>query len=333
MIMKIACLFLLLVQVVPASAQTSQNADSTDGGTQVTLRTATGDIYGTLQIPEKMQQIPVVLIIAGSGPTDRNGNSPMGVTASPYRMLADSLLLHGIATLRYDKRGIAASASAMRSESELTFENYIDDAVNWIKWLRTDKRFSRVIVLGHSEGSLIGMVAARTGNADAYISVSGLADRADKTISKQLHRQMPQMADKADMLFDSLSKGYRVQEPGGTMNMLFRASVQPYLISWFKYDPAQEIKKLTIPVLILQGTTDVQVNVSDAQALKQADPQATLILIDGMNHILKASPADMQQNVATYHEPRLPLKPELVTAIDAFILRKGAHAGPQNPHR
>jgi alpha-beta hydrolase superfamily lysophospholipase len=325
MIMKTILFFLLLVQIIPANAQTQQNADSTDGGSESTLRTATGDIHGTLLTPEKAHQSPVVLIIAGSGPTDRNGNSPMGVTASPYRMLADSLLQHGIATLRYDKRGVAQSARAMRSESELTFENYIEDAVSWIKWLRTDKRFSRVIVLGHSEGSLIGMVAARTGNADAYISVSGLSDRADKTISKQLHLQMPQLADKADILFDSLGKGYRVQEPGGTMNMLFRASVQPYLISWFKYDPSQEIKKLTIPVLILQGTTDVQVSVADAQALKQADPQATLAIIDGMNHVLKTSPADMQQNLATYHDPKLPLKPGLVTAIDKFIRKDGSH--------
>lgn len=325
--MKIVLFFLLLVGVFPAAAQTRQTSDSANDGSMVTLRTPTGDIYGTLSIPVNAQRAPIVLIIAGSGPTDRNGNSPMGVTASPYRMLADSLLQHGIASLRYDKRGVAESRKAMRSESELTFENYIDDAVSWIKWLREDKRFSRVIVLGHSEGSLIGMVAAGTGNADAYISVSGLADRADKTISKQLHLQMPQMADKADILFDSLDRGYRVHEPGGQMNMLFRSSVQPYLISWFKYDPSQEIKKLKMPVLILQGATDVQVSVADAKALKQADPQATLVIIDGMNHILKASPADMQQNTAAYHDPGLPLKPELVTAIDNFILRKDDNAG------
>jgi pimeloyl-ACP methyl ester carboxylesterase len=315
---------LLLAQFMSAAAQSQPAADSANPGSESTLHTPTGDIYGTLLIPANRQGVPIVLIIAGSGPTDRNGNSSMGVTASPYGMLADSLFQHGIASLRYDKRGIAESAKAMRSESELTFRTYIDDAKDWIKWLRADHRFSRLIVLGHSEGSLIGMVAAGEGHADAYISVSGPGDRADRIISKQLHLQMPQMAEKADLLFDSLSKGHTVQEPGGTMNMLFRSSVQPYLISWFRYDPQQEIKKLKMPVLILQGTTDVQVSVADAQTLKQADPAATLVIINGMNHVLKASPADMQQNKATYSSPLLPLKPELVTAIDTFVLRKDA---------
>jgi len=324
MIMKNSLLFLFLAQFLSATAQPQQAADSANTGSKATLLTPTGELYGTLLIPANRQRVPVVLIIAGSGPTDRNGNSTMGVTASPYKMLADSLFQHGIASLRYDKRGIAESAKAMRSESELTFGNYIDDAVGWIRWLRADMRFSRVIVLGHSEGSLIGMVAARETHADGYISVSGAGERIDKIINAQLQARAPQLAEKAAVLLDSLTKGQYVQEPGGALNALFRSSVQPYLISWCRYDPKEEIKKLHIPILILQGTTDIQVSVAEAQALKNAQPAATLVLIEGMSHVLKPAPADPQQNMATYNMPGLSLKPELVTAIDTFVLRKGA---------
>jgi hypothetical protein len=164
------------------------------------------------------------------------------------------------------------------------------------------------------------MIAAREGNADGYISVSGSGERIDKTINKQLkERASPQMAAQAALLFDSLSKGHTVQEPGGPLNALFRASVQPYMISWLKLEPQQEIKKLTIPILILQGRTDIQVSVDDAKALKEANPAATLVLIDSMSHILKEGSADQQKNMATYFQPDLPLKPELISNIVGFV--------------
>ncbi len=317
--------FLFLLQTLSATAQTPSKAptqhptDSTAGLSDMILQTAKGNIYGTLAIPDKKQKMPVVLIIAGSGPVDRNGNT-WGMESNVYRMLADSLHQHGIASLRYDKRGVGQSAAAMRSESDLTFRDMINDVIGWIRLLKTDGRFSRVIVLGHSEGSLIGMIAAKEADADAYISVSGAGDRIDKIIETQLRARAPQEAEKATLLLDSLSKGYKVQEPGGNLNGLFRASVQPYMISWIRYDPREEIKKLKIPILILQGSTDIQVSVEDARALKEAQPAATLVLVEGMNHVLKPAPADPQQNIATYNAPELSLKPELVSAIGAFIL-------------
>ncbi len=316
---------LLLLQVLsaaaqmPASAPPRHPADSAGGPSDMILQTDKGNVYGTLAIPDTKQKMPVVLIIAGSGPVDRNGNV-RGMESNVYHMLADSLLQHGIASLRYDKRGIGQSAAAMRSESDMTFRDMIGDAIGWIRLLKADGRFSRVIVLGHSEGSLIGMVAAKEANADAYISVSGAGDRIDKIIETQLRARAPREVDKATLLLDSLSKGYKVQEPGGNLNGLFRASIQPYMISWIRYDPRKEIKILKIPILILQGATDIQVSVEDARALKEAQPAATLVVVEGMNHVLKPAPADPQQNIATYNAPGLSLKPELVTAIDEFIL-------------
>lgn len=137
----------------------------------VTLKTPTGEIFGTLELPAVRTPVPVALIIAGSGPTDRNGNSPAIPGANnSLKMLADGLAARGIASVRYDKRGIAASRAAMTGEQDLRFDLFIEDAVGWVKQLRADPRFSTVTIIGHSEGSLIGMIAAREAGAAAYVS-------------------------------------------------------------------------------------------------------------------------------------------------------------------
>lgn len=299
-------------------AQTNPTAVSTE--TDITLKTQKGDIFGTLMIPDNAKPSPVVLIIAGSGPTDRNGNSPLGVNCNAYKMIAQALAANGISSLRFDKRGIAASRAAMVNESDLRFENYIDDAKGWITLLKSDKRFNKVLVLGHSEGSLIGMVAAGQTQADGYISVAGIGKTADQTIYEQLRVQLPEpMLSETKVALDSLKSGMTVTKYNPMLASLFRPSVQPYLISWFKYNPSEEIKKLKIPVMIVQGTTDIQVSVEDAKLLSAAKPDAKLALFDGMNHILKEAEADRQKNAATYSQPDLPLKAGLIDSLASFI--------------
>jgi len=284
----------------------------------VTLNTDTGNIEGTLLIPDTTVISPVALIIAGSGPTDRNGNNP-AMTNNCLLMLADSLAQHGIASLRYDKRGIAKSQSAGLDESQLRFEDYIQDAVGWIAYLRSDSRFGDIIVIGHSEGSLIGMIASQQGAADKFISLAGIAQTADNIIREQLQTQAPAILAVANPILDSLAQGKTVSDVPSTLYSLFRPSVQPYMISWMKYDPTVEIAKLKIPVLIIQGTTDIQVKVKEAQALAKANPEAQIRIIDGMNHILKPAVADPQTNFKTYTDPNLPLMPEMVKSIVHFI--------------
>ena len=296
----------------------SQKANTVNTGEDVTLKTGTGEIYGTLLVPERDKTVPVVLIISGSGPTDRNGNNPM-MTNNSLKMTAEALRDEEIASLRYDKRGVAKSERAGADESKLRFENYIDDAAGWIKMLKSDQRFNKVIVLGHSEGSLIGMIASLKGGADAFISVAGAGKPADEILKEQLKTQPSYVKDLAYPIIDKLKKGDTVPDVNPLLNSLFRPSVQPYLISWFKYNPAKEIKKLKIPVLIIQGTTDLQVKVNDAEALKKADKKAELVIIDGMNHILKQADNNKEENLKTYDEPNLPLHKEYVSAITSFI--------------
>ncbi|HLI92563.1 MAG TPA: alpha/beta fold hydrolase [Puia sp.] len=299
------------------------SAGAHDGET-LSLKTATGTLVGTLVVPADQKKVPVVLIIAGSGPTDRDGNSPnMGLHSDMYKLLADSLASHGIASFRYDKRGVGASAGAMTSKADLTFDDYIADAAGWIELLRKDPRFSRTVVLGHSEGSLVGMVAAREAKADAYISAAGAGDRIDKVLLPQIEVQSAGLADSARRLFDSLAEGLAVHVASGPLLVLFRPSIQRYMISWMKYDPRNEIKKLTVPILILQGTADLQVTIADAEKLKAARPDAILNLIPGMNHIFRdaGAGADRAANLATYSNPSLPLDATLVGDIVSFINR------------
>ncbi|MES2702401.1 MAG: alpha/beta fold hydrolase [Bacteroidota bacterium] len=282
------------------------------------LNTATGNIYGTLTAPDVDKKVPVVMIIAGSGPTDRNCNQP-GMTTNAYKMLADSLLKYNIATVRYDKRGVGESLASGLSEEKLSFDDMIDDAAAMIKKLQGDKRFSKVIVLGHSEGSLVGMGAALKMPPAAFISVAGAGERADKVIEKQYAAQAPKMAAEVRVAFDSLIGGYNIKNPSPALASIFRPSVQGYLRSWLRHDPQVEIRKLKQPVLIVQGATDIQVKMENAEMLKKAQRKARLEIIQGMNHPLKAAPEDRQKNILTYDNPSLPLAPGLVPALVKFI--------------
>jgi pimeloyl-ACP methyl ester carboxylesterase len=238
-------------------------------------------------------------------------------------MLADGLASRGIATLRYDKRGISASRAAMTTEADLRFNHFIEDAEAWIKQLRADKRFSTITVIGHSEGSLIGMVAAREARADAYVSLEGAGRKAQDILAEQLKAQPlpPEMFAQIQHILASLSAG-STPPPDSVPPMLaplFRASVMPYLISWFKYDPAAEIAKLDIPVLIIQGTTDIQTSMTDAQALAAGNKSAKFIQIEGMNHILKEVSGNRLAQIPKYSDPTLPVVPKLLDGIAAFI--------------
>jgi len=212
-------------------------------------------------------------------------------------------------------------------EADLRFEMYVDDAAAWIAKLRSDPRFSTITVIGHSEGSLIGMLAASRAKADGYVSIAGVARPAGQILRDQLRPQIGSAAElwqQNETILTSLEAGKSVDPlpsplatvPG--LAALYRPSVQPYLISWLKYTPSAEIAKLSMPILILQGTTDVQVSVAEAQALKAAAPNAQFVVIEGMNHVMKHV-VDTAQQAASYSDPSLPMVPDVPNAIVALV--------------
>ena len=292
------------------------------GDEPITLHTATGDIHGMLMMPQGNTPCPVVLIIAGSGPTDMNGNSiGAQMTNNSLLFLANGLAENGIASVRYDKRGIGKSSKAGCKEEELRFDHYINDAAAWADKLGNDRRFSKVIIAGHSEGSLIGMVAAQRSKAvSAYISIAGCGSPAYEIIEKQLQGNPETIRNESAAICKELRQGRTVTDIPFYLMSLYRPSVQPYLISWFGYNPASEIARLSIPVLIAQGDKDIQVGVDEAEKLHKACPKASYLIVKGMNHVLKQCDSEnMQLQLMTYNNPDLPVKPELIEAIVDFI--------------
>ena len=286
------------------------------------LETPTGILRGSIMLPFALGKFPLVVLISGSGPTDRDGNS-LGLPGknNALGMLAQALAERGIASVRYDKRGVAASARAATSEEDLRFEMYADDAAAWVRKFRTDKRFSTIIIAGHSEGAMLGILATQRAPADGYISIAGIARPADAVLHDQLAAGLPKpVADQADAILASLAVGKTVPVPRDMpLSAVFRASVQPYMISWFKWDPAAELAKVKVPVLILQGTTDIQVAVAEADSLQKAAPTATLVKVEGMNHVLKGVVGDQATQLRSYSDPALPLVGTVVDAIAKFV--------------
>jgi len=248
------------------------------------------------------------------------------------KLLAEGLAAQGIASVRYDKRGIgetgnsmllaAEKAKTLLREEDLSFETFIDDAVGWGKKLGGDRRFSSFTVLGHSEGSLIGMVAAQRTGAQAYVSIAGAGRPLQQIILEQVKAQLPpDLLKPTQDILEQLAAGKRVESVPPALNIIFRPSAQPYLISWLRYDPVKEIAKLHIPMLIVQGTTDTRVSLQDAKALAGANPAATLLLIDGMNHVLKTVPNEQDKQDSSYSDPTLPVTASLISGISSFVIK------------
>ena len=270
---------------------------------------------------------PVVLIIPGSGPTDRDGNNPLGVRAAPYRLLAEALADKGISTVRIDKRGLFESKAAISDPNKVTIADYTTDTHNWVAAIRKRTGASCVWVLGHSEGSLIALAAAQQPEAICgVISVSGAGRRLSDVIREQL-RSNPANApvlDSAMTALDALEKGEHVDvtNMNPALLPLFRPEVQDFLIDDFRHDPAKLAASLKVPLLIVQGERDIQVSTADARALAAAQPKAKLTLIPLMNHVLKdVDSGERAANIATYGDPSLPVDSSLVDSIAAFVKR------------
>ena len=255
-------------------------------------------IKGTLFSPENAtSKTKLVILIAGSGPTNRSGNSTVAGINNSLKYLAEGLAKNGFAVFSYDKRIFAQMINKTMDEKTLSFEDFINDAKDVVAYFKSQKKYSKIIIAGHSEGSLIGMVAAKE-NVDGYVSLAGAGRQIDEVLSEQI------------------AKTFENKNP--LLASLFRERVQPYMITLIKYNPQDEIKKLSIPILIINGTKDIQVPPSDAELLHKANPKSTLKIIENMNHIFKEIKID-DDNIKSYSDPKLPVIPELIAVMTSFI--------------
>lgn len=280
-----------------------------------------GELKGTLH-PVAAEQAPVVLIIPGSGPTDRDGNNPLGVKAAPYRLLAEALGERGIATVRIDKRGMFASKSAVADPNAVTVADYSADTASWVTVIRKATGAPCVWVLGHSEGGLVALasVNARPEGICGTILVSTMGRPMGDVIKQQL-RANPfnaPLLSAADAAIDALASGKTVAAESlpAPLLPLFHPRVQGFLMSAFALDPVRLAATIRPPLVIVQGARDIQVAAEDAERLKAANAAARLVLLPDTNHVLKqVTSDDRTANLATYADPALPLAPGVADAI------------------
>jgi pimeloyl-ACP methyl ester carboxylesterase len=296
--------------IAPAFAWTEREVTVDHGGT----------LHGTIVLPGGDATVPGVVIVAGSGPVDRDGNVP-GLPNDSLKLLAHGLADHGIASVRADKRAIGASRWDGLREADLRFGDYVRDCVAWAGLLRDEPRISRVALLGHSEGALVVTFAAARAQADRIVLLAGAGTPAGPIMERQFSAGgLPDdLRAELHRILGQLAAGEPATDIPAPLAPIFRPSVQPYLMSWLPIDPDLALSRVTAPVLVMQGSTDIQLGMMDARILAAARPGATLAIVDGMNHILRSAPIDRAANVATYRDPTLPLHPGVLPVLAKFL--------------
>jgi pimeloyl-ACP methyl ester carboxylesterase len=294
--------------------------------TPFTIQSGTLTLPGTLTIPANYSHpIPVALIVAGSGPTDRNGNSAGALRAQNnsnlYAILAWQLATAGIASVRYDKRVLGENVHKIDLPA-ITIDDFVADAIAGARRLVDDRRFSKVILIGHSEGAELVLQAVNRGApAAGIVMMSGAGRPITVILREQLSKQLPP----ADIVkWDSAFARYlRGEEPGdvhaGLMSLL-QPTNRRFMQGWVKYDPSAEIAKAKVPILIVQGGRDIQVSEADARALKAAQPAATLVVIPSANHVFRTATTDNpMMQMKLYTDPTIPIVPELAPTIAEWV--------------
>lgn len=276
----------------------------------------TPKVDGILLVPSA-EKPPLAILIGGSGDIDRNGNSS-ATKNNALKFLAEGLYDNDIASFRYDKRIVKLIKARTVDERLLRLDDFIEDAVAIIEHFKNDDRFSKIYVIGHSQGSLVGMVAAQD-RADGFVSIAGAGQEIDDVIVEQLAQQSPGLKENARLSFDDLRANGKTTNYSEGLSSIFRPQLQQFILSWMQYNPQTEIAELDMPVLIINGDKDLQVQILEAELLKEAKPEAEYKIIKNMNHVLKEIKGDMTDNYESYNRYDLPVIPELTNTISAFI--------------
>ena len=270
-------------------------------------------VNGTLVKPSSDSiRVPLVIFVMGQGLTDRNGNQSHSKN-NAFKHLALELSKKGVASFRYDKRIFNKRVS----ELQIRFDDFIDDAIAAIEYFILEPQYTKIIVAGHDQGSLIGMVATQD-RADAFISIAGASQTVDKMIVDQLQRQAPGLVYNAKLAFRQLTEMGKARNYSEALSMIFRPDMQQFMRSWMLFDPVEELQKIDVPVLILQGDRDMQIDVEEAKILVESTPFAKYVEIKDMNHYLKEIKGTDLENQKSYNEPNRPVIPEAVQVIADF---------------
>lgn len=280
---------------------------------EITLHNLAIELTGTLTYSS--ENVPLIIWVHGSGNVDRNGNQPgTPVKANYIQQFREAVNKENIAFFSFDKR--TANPKNKNFLKDIQIKDFAFDVKKVVTHLKNDKRFSNIILAGHSQGSLIAMLALE--NVDKYISIAGTGETIDKTIVKQISKNNSTLGETALKQFDTLRLKGKIETVNPFLMSLFAKQNQPFLLSWMKLNPTEEIKKVKIPTLLLQGTKDLQVTIEDAKALKKAKPGAELVIIENMNHVLKHITKD-EDNLTSYYSDTFPISEKLIEVVVKFV--------------
>ena len=274
-------------------------------------------IDGTLLLPKDNKTDEVLaIIISDYGPTDRNGNQSF-LKNNCLKQLAEALSSNKIATFRYDKR-IVRQIRTRKSSKDVTFDDLVSDAGDVINYFKSRKRFKKIIVIGHGQGSLVGMLAAKD-HVDAFISLAGTALNIGDVIIKEVEKTAPVQLEKVKYVINTLKAGKRAGNYPKELEFVLNPKVQPYMISWMKHNPQEVIKNLDMLILVANGTKDLQVGNDEGKQLKNASENVKLVEIENMNHVLFEIEGNDLENSKSYNESFRKVSPNLIEAIIEFI--------------
>ncbi|MDG1043058.1 MAG: alpha/beta hydrolase [Flavobacteriaceae bacterium] len=301
---------LAFIFVSMVSVNTAQNFSATE-------LSINRHVDGTLLTPDGIEQPPLVIFIAGSGPTDRNGNQAL-MKNNMLKKLAESLSERGIATFRYDKR-VVKQLRTRNLDKNIRFDDFVTDAKSVINHFKST--YSNLIVAGHSQGSLVGLLTLDAG-ANGFISLAGAANSIDQIILEQISKSAPFFTADTKRVLDLLKSGQTTTDFPPALSSIFNLDLQPFMSNWMQYNPKDLIKKLEIPVLIINGTKDLQVAITEAQQLKEAKEEAQLEIIENMNHLLFEINGDDLVNSKSYNDNSYVVMPQVIEIITAFITKE-----------
>ncbi|UAB75769.1 alpha/beta hydrolase [Mesoflavibacter sp. SCSIO 43206] len=273
-------------------------------------------IDGTLLTPNNVKKPNLAIIIAGSGPTDRDGNQNF-LKNNSLKKLAVNLTNNNIATYRYDKR-IVKQLKSNNLDKNIIFDHFVTDAKSVIDYFKNTKNFNKIYVIGHSQGSLVGMLAAKD-RADGFISLAGAGQSIDQVIIEQVNKTAPNFTEDTKRIFKTLKEDKTTTDYPMALSSIFNIEIQKFMINWMKYNPTEVLSTLNIPILVINGTKDLQVSETEAKLLKEANKDATLKIIENMNHVLVTIEGDDLENSKSYAETQRPIAEGLIDTITNFI--------------
>ncbi len=309
--MNIRFSILLIAITVFCSAQEKQEKEYNSATVRVNRF-----IEGTLATPYSDDSVPLVIFIMDAGAINRDGNDRMSKNDA-FKLIAIELAKQGIASYRYDKRLFKIDALGIR-EHEISLDHFIEDAKSIVSYFKKNGNYTKIVLAGHGQGSLVAMIAAQN-NVDGLISIAGNAQSVDQIVIQQLEKQAPGLDKSAAVAFADLKEKGRALNYDPALESIFSYKLQHFMKSWIKYTPSEEIKNLDIPILIIQGDKDLQVEVVEAEKLKEAVPSAEYALIENMNHILREIKGSRLENHKSYGEYWLKIMPGVISTIVNFV--------------